>query len=269
MVIAQAHQDAEQIIKLRRQAFTHFKIGQDYPLQWQLINNDFSMIDFLGYKSKLIKSEVTGLMRLKYDMNESFKKQVRYQDNFEPTVSVTIPQAYVIDQGWHDVIDLLKLNQIKMKRLEQDKVLTVQSYQIKNYSTQENVYEGHFIHDAVQLDKSVKKIRFRAGDYYIPTQQKGLRYLLETLEPEAMDSFFRWNFFDTILTQKEGFSAYVWEDKARQILAENPDLKMQFEAKKKSDADFSTNAYMQLKWLHHHSEYLEAPYRQYPVYRIP
>jgi hypothetical protein len=38
---------------------------------------------------------------------------------------------------------------------------------------------------------------------------------LETLEPEAVDSFFNWNFFDTMLQQKEGYSDYIFEDLAR------------------------------------------------------
>ena len=59
---------------------------------------------------------------------------------------------------------------------------------------------------------------FKKGDLYIPTKQKGIRYLIETLEAEATDSFFNWNFFDTILQQKEGFSSYVFEDIAAEYL---------------------------------------------------
>lgn len=55
---------------------------------------------------------------------------------------------------------------------------------------------------------------------------------MEVLEPEAPDSFFNWNFFDTILQQKEGFSAYVFEDIAKEILDNNPQLKSEFEAKR-------------------------------------
>jgi hypothetical protein len=53
---------------------------------------------------------------------------------------------------------------------------------------------------------------------------KRIKYLLETLEPEAMDSFFNWNFRHYILA-KEGYSDYVFEDSATTILKENPKLK--------------------------------------------
>ena len=44
------------------------------------------------------------------------------------------------------------------------------------------------------------------------------RFLIETLEPQAEDSYFAWNFFDGILGQKEGYSAYAFEDIAADYL---------------------------------------------------
>lgn len=267
-VIKQADKSHQMIKDLRKKSFAHYQVGDQYPLQWQLSEEKFSMINFLGYESEEIISDVTGLQRLKYHRNKPVKQQIRYQDTYVPTLSVTIPKAYVIPQGWHQVIDLLKSNRIYMKPFNQDTVLTVETYRIQDYSTQTNVFEGHYVHDTVTLDKSTERVQFKAGDFYVPSNQKGVRYLLETLEPEATDSFFRWNFFDTILTQKEGFSPYVWEDKARQLLKENPSLKQAFETKKKQDEVFSNNAYLQLQWLHQHSEQYEAAHRQYPIYRL-
>jgi hypothetical protein len=107
-----------------------------------------------------------------------------------------------------------------------------------------------------------------SGDYIVKTDQKGMRYLLETLEPEAPDSFFNWNFFDTILQQKEGFSPYVWEDKAQLLLKANPKLQIEFNVKKSYDKDFANNWYIQLEWLHKKSSSYEQSHMQYPIYRI-
>ena len=92
--------------------------------------------------------------------------------------------------------------------------------------------------------------------------------MLEVLEPKATDSLFKWNYFDSLLQQKEGFSPYVWEDLALQILARNPDLKAQFDAKKQSDSDFAQNDYEQLRWIHRHSRHYESAHLNYPVYRL-
>ena len=114
----------------------------------------------------------------------------------------------------------------------------------------------------------MQQVAFAKGDYVIPTQQKGIKYLLETLEPEAIDSFFNWNFFDTLLQQKEGYSEYVFEDTATQILKENPKLKADFELKKQSDVNFINNPEAQLDWIYKNSVYYEKAHLQYPVYRI-
>ena len=106
------------------------------------------------------------------------------------------------------------------------------------------------------------------GDYIVDTKQEGVRYLLETLEPAATDSFFNWNFFDTILQQKEGFSPYVWEDKAEQFLNNNPAIKAEFEAKKAEDPQFSENWYAQLDWIHKKSPNYEKAHLRYPVIRV-
>ena len=92
--------------------------------------------------------------------------------------------------------------------------------------------------------------------------------MLETLEPEAPDSFFNWNFFDAILQQKEHFSPYVWENKAKELLDNDPTLKLQFENKKNSDKAFANNWYAQLDWIYKRSDYYEKEHLQYPVYRL-
>ena len=111
-------------------------------------------------------------------------------------------------------------------------------------------------------------MQFTTGDYKISTNQLGVKYLLETLEPEAVDSYFNWNFFDTILQQKEGYSSYVFEDLGQQILAENPAIKQELEAKKQADKVFADNGAAQLDWVYKHSKYFEKAYLQYPVYRV-
>jgi hypothetical protein len=109
---------------------------------------------------------------------------------------------------------------------------------------------------------------FMKGDYYIDTNQLAFRYLMETLEPQAPDSFFNWNFFDTILQQKEGFSPYVWEDIASELLMKNEELKIEFEAKKDDEPEFANNWYAQLDWLHKRSPNYEMAHLRYPVFKI-
>ena len=256
-------------IKIEREkADNYFKIGSRYPIDWEIDTTQISILNFKGYEGEFIESEITGSNRLKYDRNKPFTKDIVYKNHFKPSVEVTIPRGYVIPQGWHDVIDLLKMNQVAMTQLKNDTIISVESYRISNFETRNSAYEGHYQHYDTEVESSENKINFRKGDYFIPTNQTGKRYLLETLEPQAPDSFFNWNFFDTILQQKEGFSPYVFEDEALEILNKNPELKKEFEKKKNSDSEFNGNWYAQLNWIFERSNHYEKAHLQYPIYRI-
>ena len=260
--------EGAEISELRKNAFGEFQQKSTYPIQWELDTNQTSTLQFKGYEGEMIPSEITGAMRLKYDRNKPFTKAVTYQDYFKPTLEVEIPKAYVIPQGWWDVIALLKQNSVEMTRFKSDTTFTVQSYKIEDYKTRTSAYEGHYPHYDVTFTTLEEERKFREGDYLVSTNQEAIRYLLETLEPQAVDSFFNWNFFDTILQQKEGFSPYVWEDKAKELLDNNPQLKTDFELKKSTNKTFAQNWYAQLDWLHKQSENYENAHLQYPVYRI-
>ncbi|GAA3785192.1 M14 family metallopeptidase [Corallibacter vietnamensis] len=260
--------EGETITKMRNKNFDYFTAGNSYPLDWDVDTTKTSTLQFKGYEGTFINSDVTGLKRLKYNRNKPFIKDVAYKNYFKPTTEVTIPKAYIIPQGWRNIINLLEINNIKTVQFKKDTTLLVEGYKIANFNTRKTPYEGHYQHYNTQVISSSKSISFSKGDYLITTQQKGIRYLLETLEPQAPDSFFNWNFFDTILQQKEGFSPYVWEDIAHALLENDSELKSQFENKKQTDASFSENWYLQLDWLHKHSDYYEKAHMQYPIYRL-
>ncbi|MEZ4856240.1 MAG: M14 family metallopeptidase [Gelidibacter sp.] len=260
--------DHQKIKQLRIEASQTFKIHDDYPLDWEVDSTKSSILHFKGFEGTTIPSEITGAQRLKYDRTKPFTKDVVYQNYFKPTVSVSIPYAYVIPQGWWNIIDLLKLNKVEMMAFKKDTTLTVESYKIGTFDTRSQPFEGHYQHYNTKVITTKKEITFRKGDFYVKTDQTAMRYLIETLEPQDPDSFFNWNFFDTILQQKEGFSPYVWEDKAKLLLETNPKLQIDFNLKKTYDKDFANNWYAQLDWLHKHSDNYEKAHLQYPVYRV-
>ncbi|MFH4965003.1 M14 family metallopeptidase [Gaetbulibacter sp. M235] len=261
-------EDNETIALLREGSFYNFLHNSKYPLNWTVDSTKTTTLNFKGFEGETMISEITGFPRLKYNRNKPFTKPVTYYNYFKPTDSVNIPKAYIIPQGWHNIIDLLKLNEVEMSRFENDSTMTVETYKIESYETVKTPFEGHYLHYNTTLKAKTEKITFVKGDYIVRTNQPAVRYLLETLEPQGPDSFFNWNFFDTILQQKEGFSPYVWEDFALELLNNNPELKKAFEIKKNTDESFSKNWYAQLNWLHQQSENYEKAHMQYPVYRL-
>jgi hypothetical protein len=259
--------NSKKIKTLRNENLNQFKPSLNYTLQWQPDREMVTQFPFLGYEGGYKKSEVTGADRLYYDRSKPFKKDVPYYTEYKPVVKVEIPGEYIIPQQWWEVIDLLKLNGIKMQQLSKDAEFKVESYRIKSYETSSYPYEGHYPHSNVKVEKSYETVKFRKGDYIISTSQPGVKYIIEMLEPQGVDSFFNWNFFDAILQQKEYFSAYVFEDTAALLLKDNPQLREEFNKRKLEDKEFAASPKAQLDWIYRHSEYYEKSHMQYPVYR--
>ncbi|MEO1032379.1 MAG: M14 family metallopeptidase [Bacteroidota bacterium] len=261
-------EQGSRITELRNSQAKTWSSGSTYPLRWAIDTTRSSTLKFKGYEGHMITSDLTGAPRLKYDRSKPFTKDISYQNYFIPTTQVTIPKAYVIPRGWHNVIELLKLNDVQITEIKSDTTLTVESYRIEDYQTRTSAYEGHYLHYNTKVKTAEETLAFRQGDYIIRTDQKAIRYLVETLEPTAPDSFFNWNFFDTILQQKEGFSPYVWEDKAKLLLRAYPKLQIEYNIKVSYDEEFANNWFAQLDWIHKKSEHYEKAHLQYPVYRI-
>ncbi|MDT0541020.1 M14 family metallopeptidase [Croceitalea sp. P059] len=263
-----AEKEHEKIKNLRRQVEEKTINLNSYNLNWQIDTTKTTTLNFKGFEVDTIISEVTGFKRLKYDKTRPFTKATKYANYFTPIDTVEVPAAYVVKKSWHKVLDLLTLNQIDYFELDKDTLLNLESYKISNYSTRKSAYEGHYLHYNTTISKSQQNIHLTRGDIIVPTNQIGIRYLLETLEPQAPDSFFNWNFFDTILQQKEGFSPYVFEDAALELLNENPALRDDFLLKKEKDKEFSENWYAQLDYIFKNSAFYESAHMQYPIYRI-
>ncbi len=260
--------ERKNIKSLRAQNFDFYKHAEHYPFNFKVDSTQYEILDFKGYEADYMKSEVTGKARLKYNSDEPVQRPVKYYNQFKATDSLKIPDFYIVKSSWTEVINRLQTNQIEMKALKNDSLLKVESIQIENYKTYTSAYEGHYPHYETTSKYSIENIKFKEGDWLITTRQKGIRYIIETLEPELKDSFFNWNFFDTVLQQKEGFSSYVFEDYASAYLKNHPDIKKAFLEKKSTDENFRNNAYTQLSWIYKQSPLYEKAHLRLPVFRV-
>lgn len=268
VMIKLMHDDFEKIANTKNKAVENTKTKKLFDLNWSLDLEKNDMVYFKGYTPKKKPSLISGEARLYYDHNEPFEKEVPHYNYYKTTTSVEKPKAYIIPQGYSEIIERLKWNNVAIKELEKDQYFEVELYRIKDYSSGRRPYEGHFLHKDVEVEKWNQKKLYRKGDFIIYVNQASNRYIVETLEPTAPDSYFAWNFFDGILQQKEYFSSYVFEDLAVEILQENPALKKQLEEKKKADPDFAKNGYAQLDFIYKNSKHYEPTHQVYPVARL-
>ena len=84
-----------------------------------------------------------------------------------------------------------------------------------------------------------------AGSWWVPLKQRRARLILAMLEPQAPDSLARWGLmnsvFETGFGGGGGVGEYLSEPIARRMMADNPDLRKQFEAKLAADPQFAAD----------------------------
>ena len=261
-------QQAPALAAARAAAAAGMAAQTTFPLAWTLDESQHETVPFRGYEGRLKPSEVSGQPRLYYDRAAPFTRSVNYFNTYKPTASATRPAAYLIPRAWGEVADILRRNGATLEPLAEAMTVPVEIYYFEDFNTTPRPFEGHYLHSQVQLRTATENAHFAPGDYVVYLNGAApSRYLMETLEPQATDSFFAWGFFDSVLQQKEHFSDYVFEDLAAALLRRDPALRQRLEQLKTQDPAFATNGAAQLEWVYLHSAHHEAGHNRYPVAR--
>jgi hypothetical protein len=266
VAITTVGQEGNSLLAARKNYRNELQEQAVFPMAWK--DSAVTMWPFKGYASAYRKSEVTGEDRLYYDHKQPINVSIPIRDHFAAAYTVKAPEAYILPQGWEEVADRLREDNVYLRRLDRDTVIDISVYTIDSFKTSPNPYEKHYKHSGIHVSTSRMKLKCRKGDYLIPTHQRGRRFIIEMLEPTGEDSYFAWNYFDAVLQRKEGYSDYRWEDVAAQVLRDHPEVRTALEQKKKSDPAFGKDAAAQLFYVYQHSRWYEAAHMRYPVYRI-
>ncbi len=268
-VLAFTVANASVIQSLRAQAKAQAAKQSIWPVCWQADHSRQSKFRFNGYQAVRLPSQIGNYQRLAYDRTQPWEADIAYFNYFSPCVEVKTPKAYLIPQAWREVIERLSWNKVELKRLDADQAFTVQSYEILSVQSRAQAYEGRMFHDAVELKRRAETFHARAGDYLLNLHQPNARYAVETLEPQAHDSFFRWGFFNSVLEKKEAFSDYIFEDSALEMLQEDAALNASFEQWKRQHPEQLTDQNAVLEFIFTHGKrHHEPEWRRYPVYSV-
>lgn len=250
----------------RTKALQELRQRSDFSYNYQLTEQKDSIL-FKGFEHSYPISEVTGKPRLFYDRTKPYSKYIPHYNTYLPKDSIRIPATYIVGRQCRKAIDRLNANQIQYTVFEKDSVMKVWITRVVSFKSSGNPYEGHFLHNTVETVVEEQFVQIKKGDLWIDTDQQPL-FLHSVLQPEAEDSYFAWNFFDSYVQQKEYFSAYVFEDRAAQLLAENPDLKKRFEERLTSDEKFKNSTWEQLYFIYRNSPNFEPSWHRLPVYQL-
>jgi hypothetical protein len=181
---------------------------------------------------------------------------------------VPTPAAYIIPKQWQMARYKLQIAGVEMTEFPEDTFLNLNVYYLTDITHAKQPYEGHFPHTNIKTETRFMRVLVRAGDVLVPLNQGNWKYVMECLEPSTEDGFMAWNFFDPILNQKEGYSAYVFEEEAAELLKTQPGLKEKFETWKRENPALAKQQQAVLDFIYQNSPYQEKEYRRFPVYRL-
>ncbi len=262
------HENHKSLLKSRERAKVFTEKKQIFPLNYVLDSSYVEQLRFKGYNRKPINSKIISSDIYTYDTADSYDTVIPYYHQYKATLSINRPKYYVIPQAYNKVIERLKWNGIALDTLGKDTTIEGTNYYIVDYKSVKSPYEGHYLHYEIDVKRNFESQHFYKGDILVKTNQPNVRYIIETLEPQSVDGFFAWNFFDGILQQKEWFSDFSFIPKAEKLLEENDSLRLEFEEKLRVDSSFAKDDFKKLNYLYKSSKYYEKSAFRYPVIRI-
>jgi hypothetical protein len=254
-----------EIMKAKKAADQWQMEADSFPIDWKLDSTVIEKLNFQGFESAQLNSHLGPYKRLKYFSDSAKNGILNYYPHYATTVDAQVPSFYVIPYAQREVIERLQAHSIKMIPLKKDSLIECDFWEIEEYEFGSQPYEGHFRVENIKAKREKAKRKFYQGDFLVPGQQAHAYFLASVLHPMGRDSYLSWGFMHSILGRKEYFSPYVFEETAEQLLANDSELKAEFEAWQKANPAQAKSAYASLNWIYQRSDYFEEEYLRYPI----
>jgi len=257
---------AQEIPALRHEARQAAMHRRQWPVMWRIDTSRPRPVRFRGFKAVYSPSKLGSYTRLSYDRSQPWDRDIACFERCVEDLVVDAPHAYLVPRAWQAVLARLQWNGVRLRPLATDQRLRVRAYRVVSVVSRPQPYEGRTFHDVVEVAPEFIPYDARAGDCLVELDQPQARYAVETLEPQAHDSFFRWGFFNSVLEKKEHFSDYVFEDTALEMLQDDPELNARFAQWKATHPELLGNQQAVLDFIfsagrQHH----EPGWMRYPV----
>ncbi|RPD44324.1 carboxypeptidase [Hymenobacter sediminis] len=177
----------------------------------------------------------------------------------QPTETVRLPKAWWVPAAQTEVLDRLRLHGITFETLAAPRTLQVDQVRlVAPRLLQPN--EGRVPMTATFRHQLAEQT-MPAGSVRVPADQPNGLLAAALLEPECQDSFLAWGFFPEMLAPAPSTDAFVLAALGERLLATDPALKAEFEAKLRADSAFAADPDARLAWLYEHA----GPGHPYPL----
>lgn len=184
-----------------------------------------------------------------------------------PTLTLRRPEAYWVPSYRTDIIERLRIHGVAMETLDAPRTVPVEMLRLDDPRLATRANEGHVQITVTQVTPQQRDWTFPTGSVRVPTDQPLGDIVVLLLEPQSSESFFAWGMFPEVLSRVEYIEGYAIAPLAERMLAADPALKAEFEAKLAAEPDFAANGDARLQWFYERTPFYDDRYRLYPVAR--
>lgn len=234
-------------------------------LSWKPVPEPTSVIaDFKGVAFTTYRSAASGAQEVRWlgrPISQAMPVWTEVPDKI-----VTLPAAWWVPATKPEVIALLKLHGIEHETIRKARTLTLDMVRLSGAKTKA-ADEGHIPIEIAGFSHAPRQEQFPAGSVRVPSAQPLGLLAAAMLEPEGRDSLLQWNFFPEILMRTEYIEGYAIAPLAERMLAADPALRKEFEAKLRADPKFAKDPDARLGWFYERTPYYDERYLLYPVGR--
>ena len=242
------------------------RMANEYPVRLILNEEQSEPFVYRGIEYSRVLSPISGTMRVIYG-KKPVAMQVRYFKSMEAEKTIVPPAGYLIGPQWKDAIACLQSHGIQFTRLKQEVSADFETYRFKNVSWNPGPFEGHFM-ARFETEKIVEHRTFPVDSLFIRLDQRTNKVIIEILEPDAADSLVAWGYFNAIFEDKEYAEAYILEDLAEKMFANDPLLAGEFQQLVWTDPTFASDPTARLNFFYARSPYRDARKNVYPIVRV-
>jgi murein tripeptide amidase MpaA len=227
-------------------------------------------------------TEIVPFKGIKYEMYESAasgRKEIRWLGEADPEIwqmpwfgsrpslHLKRPSAYWVPAYRTDIIERLAASGVQMTRVDAPTSVDVTMLRLKGPKLSQRANEGHIEVKIDGVEEEMTRWTFAPGSVRVSTDQPLGDLVMLALEPQSRESYFAWGMFLEVLSRVEYIEPYAIAPLADLMMASDPALKAEFEAKLVAEPDFAANAHARLGWFYERTPFYDQRHLLYPVAR--
>ncbi|MEC8036010.1 MAG: M14 family metallopeptidase [Pseudomonadota bacterium] len=234
--------------------------------RWKMATQPVDWIEnFKGVAFTTYRSAATGRLEQRWTGKPiQFRMPIIGQ---EPVETVTLPKAWWIPPAQTDVIDRLRLHNIRFETIAAPRTLTLDQVHVHEPALQ-RAQDGRLPLKA-RFTHENRTQTMPAGTIRVPSDQPLGLLAAALLEPEAPDSFLAWGFFPEMLSPSPGAEDFVRAPLAEALLVRDALVRQAFEARLAADPGFAADPDARLDWLTDRLPDRSPFHYLYPIRREP